>query len=418
MSIVIKNACLLETESKDRVSGVDVLIRDGKIEEIGSGLEGDKIVDIEGAVLVPGLCDLWSHFNEPGLEYKEDIASGLEAAKAGGFTDVCCLPNTEPIVDNKSQLNFIKRCSQGSAIALHPFACASKEGKDEVISEMRDLFENGAIAFTGGTVSISNSELLLKALQYTQSFGGLVINRPQDKELSRYGQMHEGIVSTTLGMKGIPSTSEKIAIERDLSVLKYAGGRLHLTGISSKEGVEAIRYAKKQGLKVTCDVPIHHLIYTDQDILSFDSNYKLDPPLRTQADQEALIAGLLDDTIDCIASYHIPQDSESKELEFDLADVGMISLQTVIPQLLKLRKQVSIEKLISKFSNAPREVLGLPKVEISVGSTARFTVIDTTREWTFDSSSNLSKSKNSVLLGATLVGKATGMFIGDDFISL
>lgn len=418
MSILIKNAVLMDSGSKDELRKVDLYIKDGKIQEIGSNASAKNIVDVEGALVVPGLFDLWSHFNEPGLEYKEDIASGLEAARAGGFTDVCCLPNTEPIVDNKSQLKFIKRSAQGYATALHPYACASKGGKDEVISEMRDLFENGAVAFTGGTASIANSELLLKALQYTQSFGGLVINRPQDRDLSRYGQMHEGTVSTSLGMKGIPSMAEKIAIERDLSVLQYAGGRLHLTGISSKEGVEAIRQAKQQGLKITCDVSIHHLIYTDDNVLSYDSNYKLDPPLRSITDQQALIEGLLDDTIDCIASYHIPQDTESKELEFDLADDGMISLQTVIPQLMKLTNQVALDKLIDKFSNAPRRVLGLPIVDVSVGSASRFTVIDQELKWTLDASTNCSKSRNTALMGEELSGKATALVIGDDFISL
>ena len=415
MSLLLKNVSVGFSDSSLKNKSTNVLIKNGIIAEIGSGFTGDKELDLTGCYLAPGFMDLWSHFCEPGFEHKEDIHSGLSVAMAGGYTDVCLLPNTEPIIDSKSQLNFIQKASSSSPIQLHVYASVSQKGKDEVIAEFKDLHEHGAIGFTGGLHPISNSELLLKALQYSQSFGGLVLNRPNDNNLSRYGQMHESVISTQLGMKGIPVVAEKIAVERDLSILAYAGGRLHLSGISSRIAIEKIRKAKSEGLAVTCDVPIHNLVFTDQDLMAFDSNLKMDPPLREKSDQEALVQGLLDGTIDAISSFHIPQDTESKELEFDLSEFGSISLQTVLSQALTLTDNIPLEILLNKLSNGPRKVLGLPAIKLEKGEIARYTIIDPRKSWVFDSSSNRSKSSNSVLLGRHLVGKAMGVVIGDQW---
>ncbi|MFZ9046822.1 MAG: dihydroorotase [Cyclobacteriaceae bacterium] len=418
MSLIIKNAVIIDGQTGPAAVKQDLQIEDGKVKKIGVGLDGKESIDVNGAYVTAGLFDNWSHFCEPGLEHKEDINSGLSAAMQGGYTDVVCLPNTSPAVDSKSQLNFLLKSSSDYAVKLYPYACVSQGGRNEVISEMHDLHQNGAIAFTGGVHPITNAELLMKSLQYASSFGGLIVNRPLNLDLSGNGQMHEGEVSTRLGMKGVPSMAEKIAIERDLSILAYAGGKLHLSGISTKEGVSLIRKAKSEGLGVTCDVPIHNLIYTENDLDSYNSNFKLDPPLRSFDDQEALIEGILDDTIDCIASYHIPQDIESKELEFNLADCGMISLQTVIPQLLMLKKRIPLQKLIHKISNAARAIYGRPEVKFEEGAEARFTIIDPTRPWVFNAVSNQSKAINSSLFGKDLLGKATGLVIGNQYISL
>jgi dihydroorotase len=416
MSLLLKNVTILDINSPVNGQVVNVLIKGGKIEKISTSDFLEPGVDLNGSYLTPGLCDIWSNFCEPGYEHKEDIDSGLTAAKAGGYTDVCTIPNTDPLIDSKSQLNFLLKTSSGYPTKLHPYASVSKSGKGEVIAELMDLKVNGAVAFTGGEIPICNSELLLKSLQYTKPFDGLVINRPIDENLTKFGQMHEGKMSTSLGMKGMPSVSEKLEIERDLNVLEYAGGKFHLSGISTAESVEVIRLAKAKGLSVTCDVPIHNLIYTDELLDSFDSNFKLNPPIRTEQDREALISGLKEGVIDCISSYHMPQDAESKELEFDLAEFGMISLQTVIPQLIKLSEEISLDLLLQKCSNGARTVLGMDQVTIEEGAFARFTVIDPSCEWVFDESSNHSKSSNSNLFGTKLVGKAKALIIGEDYI--
>jgi dihydroorotase len=416
MSLLLKNVKILDLNSSVHGQTINLLLEDGKIESLSPQKDPDTGIDLDGAILTPGLFDVWSHFCEPGYEHKEDIDSGLNAAKAGGYTDVCIIPNTDPIVDSKSQLKFLERSSSGYPTKLHPFADVSKGGKANVISELMDLKSNGAMAFTGGEVPICNSELLLKSLQYVHQFGGLIINRPIDENLTKFGQMHEGRMSTLLGMKGMPSVSEKLEIERDLNVLEYAGGRLHLSGISTAESVDVIRNAKSKGFAVTCDVPIHNLIYTDEFLGSFDSNFKLNPPLRSEKDRKALINGLKEGVIDCIASYHLPQDTESKELEFDLAEFGMISLQTVIPQLIDLSEEIPLDILLHKCSNGARSVLGLDSVIVEEGAFARFTVIDPSCEWVFDESSNHSKSRNSYLFGKKLKGKAKALILGEDYI--
>lgn len=414
MKLRLANATIFDPSSKFHLKKTDILVDGGTISHIGNLSEG-KQIDLKGKWVSAGWIDLFSNFSEPGHEHKEDIRSGVQCAVNGGFTDVCLIPNTDPPLETKGDVQFIKKLS--NEISLYPLAAISEGTKGENLTEILDLQANGAIAFTDGINPIWNTELLLKALQYVQKFDGLVIQRPKDIGLSRNAQMHEGVISTSLGLDGEPSLSEEIIIQRDLEILKYAGGRLHFNQLSTKRAVDLVRKAKKSGLQVTCDVAISHLIYTENDLIDFDTNYKVDPPLRTEKDRKALIKGLNEDVIDAITTSHQPQDQESKQLEFDLADFGMISMQTIFPMLLKLQDELPIEVSIKKLTDGPRNILNLNPISVSEGSEAKLSVFDPKTEWIFDRTTNVSKSQNSPLIGEKLIGKSCGV-INKSVVSL
>lgn len=407
MKLLLKNALIFDPESKHHKTKADILIDEGMIKQVDQNLECNRSIDMDGKLVSPGLVDLFANFNEPGYEHKEDISSGIECAIFGGFTDVCLIPNTAPVIGTKSDVSFLRSRSDGR-VDLYPIAAVSEGTNGENLTEILDLNNAGAVAFSDGLLPIWNSELLLKALQYVQKFNGLIINRAKDIHLSQFSQMHEGEASTSLGMKGEPSLSEEITIKRDLDILRYAGGRMHFTHLSTARAVELILAAKKEGLQVTCDVAIHQLMYVDQHLMAFDSNLKADPPFRAEEDRKALIKGLKTGVIDAITSSHQPQDVESKDLEFDLAASGICSLPTVISSLVKLADELPMEVSIQRFTTGPRRVLGLPAVKVEAGFPAKLAFIDETYEWKFDQSSNPSKSNNSPLFGQILRGKCVG----------
>ncbi|WP_017731621.1 dihydroorotase [Nafulsella turpanensis] len=388
-----------------------VSVVDGKIAEIGpssSLAEAELEIDGSGCWLSAGWCDLRAHFNDPGMEHKEDLESGALAAADGGFTAVALLPNTEPALDNKKGIRYILSGNSQRLTQLYPLGAVSIGAKGEELAEMMDLRQAGALAFTDGTRPITNTALLLKSLQYLLHFNGLLINHPTEASLVRGGQMHEGINSTLLGMKGMPVLAEEMAIERDLRLLEYAGGRLHFSGISTAAGVDLVRNAKARGLAVSCDVSVAHLVFTDNALLDFDTNYKVNPPLRQEEDRKALIDGLKDGTIDAIVTDHQPQDTESKKLEFDLAEFGMMGLQTFYASLLKAGV-LDASLLAEKVSHAPRRLLGLPSIEIKAGESANLTLFSPEFEWQFTEETNFSKGINSPFFNQTLRGKALGV---------
>ena len=412
MKITLSNATIFDPSSKFHHKKADILIENGIISDIGKDLKGKKPIDCSGKVVYPGFSDMCAHFCDPGYEYKEDLRSGSEVARAGGFTDVALLPNTDPVTETKSDVEYIKSQAR-HGVDLWPIAAASEQASGENLTEMLDLYQAGAVAFSDGVNGIWNTELLLKALQYVQKFDGLIINRPKDRHLSMHTHMHEGVSSTLLGLKGEPAVSEELAVQRDLEILSYTGGRLHFSQISSARSVKLIGKAKKQGLNVTCDVGIFQLIFTDEDVVNFDSNFKSDPPFRTENDRKALVKGLKDGTIDVIVSGHQPQDSENKDLEFDLAAFGLISQQTLYSLLVRLSKEIPMEILISALTTQPRKILGLHQVIIEKGAAAKLAVADAEAEWTFDAATNQSKSINSPLFGTQLKGKVVGIINGD-----
>lgn len=416
MKILLRDAKILDPSSPHHNENLNVLVNNGVITLIDqSDHEADVTIDAKGQFLTQGWFDMKANFNDPGLEHKEDIDSGCQLAAASGFTGVATLPNTAPVIQSKGHVEYIKSRSAFHTTDLHPIAAVTVDTKGEDLTEMLDLYQAGAVAFSDGEKPIWHTDILLKSLIYLQKVDGLLINLPEDRLLTRYCTMNEGIVSTNLGLRGMPALAEHISIKRDLDLLEYAGGKLHFSNISSMESVKLIKRAKKSGLNVTCDVSIHHLMHTDEDIMTYDPNYKINPPLRTKKDQKALIDGLKEGTIDLIVSAHTPHDEECKKLEFDKADFGISGLQTLLPSLLSLDSKIDPEVWVEKITSNPRAILNLEAAQIAEGAKANLTLFDPEAQWTLDDSTNLSKSRNTPYWGKELTGKVTAVINGNKY---
>ena len=411
MKILIRNAEILNAGSKYHGKKSNLLVVNGKITYLGKeNPSADKVISGKDLKVSTGWIDMFSLLGDPGYEHKEDIRSATEAAAHGGFTSIVAYPNSKPPIQTKNDISYLTSGNGNRLVQILPVASVTVDNKGEDLTEMIDLHQAGAIAFSDGTVPIWHTDIVLKSLQYLQKFEGLLINRPEDNRLNLFGIMHEGKESTILGMKGMPRLAEEIAVSRDLQLLEYAGGRLHLANISTPGAIDMIRKAKKNGLNVSCDVAAHQLVLDDSLLNDFDSNYKVNPPLREKSDIRALIKGLNDGTIDAIVSSHHPQDEESKTLEFDLAEFGIIGFQTVLPYLVDISASVDWKVLIEKLTSNPASILKLDTPSIRVDELADLTVFDTGEDWTFDESSNKSRSKNSPLFGNQLKGKVKAVF--------
>ncbi len=387
------------------------MIKNGIITEITTrNISASKVIDARNLKLSIGWCDMRSHFCDPGLESKEDLMSGRLAAAHGGFTDVLLQPNTAPVVASKNEVSYIRSGNQYNLTQLHVIGAVTKDTKGIELTEMIDLHHAGAVAFSDGFEPLWHTDVFGKALQYLQKFNGLLINRAEDKMLSSFGHMNEGLQSTMLGIPGIPQLSEELMVARDLALLKYYNGRLHFANVSSEESLAMIKTAKRNGLKVTCDVAAHQLLLDDSQLANFDTNYKVNPPLRGLKTNKALINGLKDGTIDILVSDHRPEDEEGKKLEFDLAAFGMTGIQDFGAMLQEISKQVDLELLIDKITYQPRKLLGLEVPEIRKGQNAVLTLFDPSKTWLFDEHSNQSKSRNSPNFGKELTGKAVAVF--------
>lgn len=410
MSILIRSAQIIDNRSPFHLKKKNILISEnGIIRHIGNDLpDAKKIITGKNLKVSPGWFDLRVQFNDPGMEYKEDLNSGRQTAAAGGFTGVALLPNTLPVIQSKNDIRYVRAANDTAVTQVYPYGAITKSCKGEELTDILDMHEAGAVAFTDGEKPVWHADIFLKTLLYLQKFDGLLIDKPEDKFLNAFGTMNEGKVNTILGMKGMPKIAEEIIIKRDLQILEYAGGRLHFSNISSAESVKMIRDAKKKGLRVTCDVAAYNLIWEDKMVNDYDTCYKLNPPLRELVDIQALEKGLADDTIDAITSSHSPQDTESKRLEFDHAEFGITGLQTFFSLLLGKYPWEDIIPLIEKFTLNPRKVLGLETPAISEGQKADITLFDPTAEWTFMDEVNLSKSDNNPMRGKTLKGKIIG----------
>ena len=411
MKILIQSATIIDRGSPFHKKKKNIVINNGRIVEIGDkNYSADKVIDAEGMFLSIGWFDMGAYVGDPGLEHKEDLASLAKAAAAGGFTDVAVLPNTYPTVQTKNEISYITQGNDNRLVQIHALASVTKSNKGEELTEMIDLHEAGAVGFTDGLKSVWHTDIFLKSLQYLQKFDGLLIDHPEDNWLIMFGQMHEGINSTMLGLKGMPRIAEEVAVNKNLELLNYAGGRLHFAKVSTAKTVDLIKAAKRKGLNVSCDITGYQALLDDSLLMDFDTNFKVNPPLREKADNEALIKALKDGTIDVLVTGHVPQDDESKFLEFDLADFGMINLQTFASQLSSLSKLVDMEDLLEKITTAPRKLLKLEIPKIEVDEKACLTLFDPNAEWMFDKDTNYSKSKNSPWLGKTIKGKAVGVF--------
>lgn len=410
MKILIQAAKILDPHSPFHKKVKNVLLVNGRIAEIGDkNYQADKVISAEGMLLTPGWFDLGTFVGDPGLEHKEDLESVTKTAAAGGFTEIAVLPNTVPAIQTKNDVNYLTRYNDNRLVQVHALASVTRDNKGEELTEMIDLHEAGAVGFTDGLKTIWHTDIFLKALQYLQKFNGVLIDHPEDVWLNMFGQMHEGVQSTMLGLKGMPRIAEEVAIHRNLDLLQYAGGRLHIARLSSARSVNLIRSAKKK-LPLTCDITAYQPLLDDSLLAGFDTHYKVNPPLREKRDKDALIRGLNDGTIDVICSGHVPQDEESKNLEFDQADYGIINLQTFAANLVSLSKVVDWATLLEKVTVAPRKVLNIETPAIDIETKANLTLLDPAREWQLDEKTNLSKSKNSPWFGQTLTGKVVAVF--------
>lgn len=411
MKILIKDARIIHPGFSDQK--YHLLLEDGRFRSIAEaanvpGPEADQTIAIPNLHLSAGWFDLRASFGEPGLEHKEDLESGSLTAAAGGYSDVLLMPNTEPAVDNKNGVHFIKHSRSTSPTRLHVAAAVTAGAKGEQLTELLDLHKAGATAYTDGAHPLTDPALVIRALQYLQKIDGLFINQLVEPRLVQGGQMHEGINSTLLGMKGIPSMAEEIALQRDLALLRYAGGRLHVSCVSTAGAVAMIRQAKAEGLFLTADVAVHNLVFTDQAMMTFDTNFKLNPPLRSEEDRLALIRGLQDGTIDAIVSDHQPEDTENKRLEFDLAAFGAIGLQTSFAALCSL-PELSLALIIEKLTAGPRRILRLKQPGFTAGEEACCTLFVPDKAWQLDEQSNKSRSQNSPFWQQPLKGQAVGV---------
>jgi dihydroorotase len=410
MKILIQGPEILDAGSPFHKKEKNILINNGRILEIGDkNYSADKVIRGDGMKLSVGWFDLGTFIGDPGLEHKEDLESASKAAAAGGFTGMAVLPNTTPCVQTKNEVSYLVKGNDSQLVQIHALAAVTKNNKGEELTEMIDLHEAGAVAFTDGLKPIWHTDILLKSLQYLQKFNGLLIDHPEDIWLNLFGQMHEGINSTRLGLKGMPRIAEDIAVNRNLDLLGYAGGRLHFSRLSSGRAVDLIRSAKKK-LNVSCDVAVYQPLLDDTVLSDFNTNFKVNPPLREKQDNDALVKALKDGTIDVIISGHTPHEEESKNLEFDIADFGMINLQTFASNLVTLSQAVDIELLIEKITTNPRKLLGLDVPKIDVEEKANLTLFDPNKTWTFDEKVNLSKSRNSPWLNKEIKGKAVAVF--------
>jgi dihydroorotase len=416
MNLLIKNGRVIDP-SQGIDDTLDILVADGKIKELGKGLKaaGADVIDAAGLLVTPGLIDMHVHLRDPGLEYKEDIASGTRAAAAGGFTSVACMPNTKPVNDNKTVTSYIlNQARTVGVVNVFPVGAITQGSKGEALAEMGELKESGCVAVSDDGHPVANAELMRRALEYARGMGIMVISHAEDKALVGEGVMNEGFTSTELGLKGIPRVAEDIATVRDVFLAEYTSSPLHVAHVSTAGSVRLIREAKARGVKVTCETAPHYFSLTDDAVRGYNTNAKMNPPLREAEDVAAIKAGLADGTIDAIATDHAPHHLDEKDVEFNLAMNGIVGLETSLPLSLRLVAEgiLDLPALVAKMSLNPARILGLDRGTLQVGAPADITVVDTGREWMVTEELLASKSKNSPWLGESLKGCAAYTIVG------
>lgn len=434
MNILLRSVKIVDKGSPLNGQVRDLLLQDGRIASIGEGLETEdaEVREGKGWCVSPGWVDMRVASRDPGYEHEEDLDSVRRAAARGGFTEIVLLPNSKPVVDAKDTLNYVRQPRLNHPVRVHVAAAVTHKAEGVDFTEMIDLHHAGAVAFTDGEIPIQNADILLKALLYLRPLNALLINRPEDQQLTLFGQMNEGITSTLLGLKGMPALAEEMMLSRDLKLLAYATEKvgpqpqgdeddsaqkqlpqLHVSLLSTARAVALIREAKSQGLPVSCDVAAHQLVYDDTALMDFDTNLKVNPPFRAPSDIAALREGLADGTIDCLVSDHSPHDEESKNVEFDQAAFGITALETTF-SLAQMHSDLPLEDIVEKLTTCPRKILRLPAATIAEDQPANLTIFAPEETWTFDKS--FSKSKNSPFLGQELRGRVVGVVNGGVFV--
>ncbi len=412
MEIIIRSARIVDTGSAFHNQVKDILISNGKIKKIGSKLQNTskaKEVKADNLHVSLGWFDLNTYLADPGYEQKETIETGCAAAAFGGFTHICCMPNTQPVTQTKSQIEYVLRKSANEIVSVHPLGAVSENTEGYNLAEMYDMHGAGAVAFSDGIKPSANAGMIERALLYVKAFDGLIMNHAEEKSISKNGSMNEGATSTKLGLPGAPALAEEIAVNRDLYILEYTESKLHLLDVSLRRSVELIRAAKKKGLKISSSVNAYNLMLDETAVGNYKTNFKVNPHLRSKEDIAALIKGIADGTIDTITSAHQPHDEECKNLEFDKADFGMIGLETSFAvSNTSLKDKVELSKIIETISNNPRRIIGLEN-KIEEGAEADLTLFNPELKWIFASSNIKSKSKNTPFVGTSFIGKALGV---------
>ncbi len=411
MKILLKQVQICDANSPHNGSVKNILIHNNIIEKITEeNISADENYDLKNCVASAGWVDIFSDFADPGFEYRETLESGANTAAAGGFTNVFVLPNTNPAVQNKSQVEYILQKSKDLSVNIFPLGALSKNIEGKELAEMYDMQNSGAIAFSDGTKPLQSSGLLIKALQYIKSFEGTIIQIPVEKSIAQHGLMNEGIVSTQLGLPGIPAVAEEIIVRRDIELLRYTQSKLHITGISTAASLQLINDAKNEGLHITCSVTPYHLFFCDEDLKTYDTNLKVNPPLRTKDDMMALRDAVKNGLVDCIASHHSPQNWDAKTCEFEYAKNGMIGLQTSYAVLQTTLPELRANSVTAMLSTNARKIFGLNNTEIKEGNKADLTFFNPKEKTILTKENNQSKSANSPFFDKELNGKVIGIF--------
>ena len=410
MNIILKSAKVINVESKHNGSKQDILISEGKIKKIGSSIsvKNAKTISIKNLHVSVGWFDSSVSFGEPGYEERETLLNGADVAAKSGFTDLLLNPSTNPVLDNQTDISFIKSKSLNSSCNIHPIGALTLSSESKDLAELYDMKNSGAVGFYDFKKPILNSNLLKTALLYSQSFNSVIMSYPQDNSVAKGGLINEGTISVNYGIKGIPNFAEEIQIARDLHVLEYTGGKLHIPTISTKKSLELIKKAKSKGLNVTCSVAVHNLIFNDKKLKDFDTRFKVLPPLREEKDRVALVNGVKTGLIDMVTSDHLPIDLENKKTDIENAKYGTIGLESIFGSLLSL---FDLNQTIEILTRG-REIFNIEKPEFEVGSKASLSLF-TINDYEFSKADILSKSKNSAFLGMKMKGKPIGVINGN-----
>jgi len=412
MQLLFKNAYVVDVQSPYHLQTVDILVEGTQITSIGDLAALDcPSIDLAGATLTTGFAELHSDLGEPGNEECETLETGAAAAASGGFTAVGVVSNGTPGIENKTGVEFILSKGDSIAVNLVPVGSASKSSAGKEMSDMFDMYQHGTLLFGDYKQGMHNANLLKLALLYTKPFGRIMVH-PEDSNLAVNGQVNEGVTSTYVGLKGIPDIAESVQINRDLKLLEYTEGSMHIASVSTAEGIDAIRKAKSKGLNLTCSVNMHHLLFDETAVATYDANFKVTPPLRTALDQQALWSALEDGTVDCLAVDHLPKDIEQKACEFDNASFGMAGFEGALVHLLDARK-LDWTALQQVCSTNPRALLGLPELKIVEGAIAEFTIID---ENGSDLTGFASKAHNNPFKGTTAEHRVVGVYVNGQYL--
>ncbi len=415
MTLVIKNGRVIDPASgRDAVA--DVLIEDGVIRGIDTGLSAPEMIDATGLIVAPGFIDMHVHLREPGFEHSETIESGSRAAAAGGFTSICPMPNTLPVNDNATVTSYIiEKARRHAVVNVFPIGAITKGSKGEELASIGSMKEAGVVAISDDGRPVMNARVMRRAMEFARSFGMTVIDHCEDLHLSAGGDMHEGLESVRLGLRGIPAASEDVMVARDILLAELTGAKYHVAHISSRHSVEMVAFAKARGLRVTAEATPHHLAISDEQMQPYDSNFKMKPPLRSQCDVGAVVGGIVSGAIDAVATDHAPHPGSEKMQEFEKCPFGILGLETAIgvslEQLVHTGK-IGLMRFVELFTTGPARILGLERGSLAIGSAADVTIFSTDREWTYDVNKSFSKSRNSPFDGKSFKGGPVATVVG------